>query len=114
MPPDGTRKAKALRDRNFSAGGWGGRYWAAARGRRQSSGPFQSPEMPAPVRGRSLRIFTQKQKCAPIPDAKRPPGHLSGAAVFLFKGRRAGSGASKDKVWPRPRAEIQRDAENVR
>lgn len=28
---------------------------------------------------------------------------IPGAAVFLFKGRRAGIGASKDKVWPRPR-----------
>lgn len=70
--------------------------------RRQSSGPFQSGKCRRRCADGSSAFFTQKQKCAPIPDAKRP-GHLSGAAVFLFKGRRAGSGASKDKVWPRPR-----------
>lgn len=95
-------KAKALRNGNFSAGGWGGRYWAAARGRRQSSGPFQSGKCRRRCADGPSAFFTQKQKCTPIPDAKHP-GHLSGAAVFLFKGRRAGIGASKDKVWPRPR-----------
>ena len=70
--------------------------------RRQSSGPFQSGKCRRRCADGPSAFFTQKQKCTPIPDAKRP-GHLSGAAVFLFKGRRAGIGASKDKVWPRPR-----------
>ena len=106
-------KAKALRNGNFSAGGWGGRYWAAARGRRQSSGPFQSGKCRCRCADGSSAFLHRSRSVRPYL-MQSAPDICPGRRCFYLKVVGQAAVLQKIKFGRVHGAEIQRDTENVR